>query len=103
MPEKVQSYRPTSCILSQPYRSIFCPVNAPIEQTFNALVVNYLSSHANLFDPHQKPQQLKWSVPWFLRPCPYGAAAIALACTGSVPVALLRAESSLPAVVESKV
>ena len=35
--------------------------------------------------------------------CFYGAAAMALACTGSVPVALVTAELSLPAVVESNV
>ena len=35
--------------------------------------------------------------------CFYGAAAMALAWTGSVPVALVRAESSMPEVVESKV
>lgn len=35
--------------------------------------------------------------------CFYGTDAIAVACTGSVPVALVIEESSLPAVVESNV
>ena len=36
-------------------------------------------------------------------PCRHGAAATAIAPTGSVPVAEVKAESSLPAVVASKV
>ena len=41
--------------------------------------------------------------PVVLNESTYGTAAMPLACTGSMPVALVSAELSLPAVVESKV